>query len=152
MLLAVDLGLKAGLACYSREGRLLWARSTRFGTITRMKKALPSLVSREVSVVVTEGDTQLALHWRKVAEHRGAKFISVSPEVWRGELLLARNRRSGAAAKKTAEALAWSLFDAAGLSRPATLGHDAAEAILIGLWAVLDLEWLAAPPTEFGQS
>jgi hypothetical protein len=35
-----------------------------------------------------------------------------------------------------------------GITRPTSLRHDAAEAILIGLWGVLEAGWLPALPPE----
>jgi len=37
-------------------------------------------------------------------------------------------------------------------SRPTSLRHDAAEAILIGLWGVIDVGWLTAVPPALGLS
>ncbi|MBC8076709.1 MAG: hypothetical protein H7Y32_11595, partial [Chloroflexales bacterium] len=36
----------------------------------------------------------------------------------------------------------------AGAPRPTSLRHDAAEAILIGLWGALEVGWLPALPPE----
>jgi hypothetical protein len=145
-LLAVDLGLNAGLAGFDEGGRLRWARSTRFGTVTRLKRALPSLVTPGLDTVVVEGDRQLASHWGRMADKRGARLLNVSPEQWRTRLLVPRQRRSGKGAKEVAEALAWQLFDLDGATRPPTLRHDAAEAVMIGLWAVLELGWRERAP------
>jgi hypothetical protein len=145
-LLAVDLGLNAGLAGFDAGGRLCWARSTRFGTITRLKRALGSIVHPDLEVLAVEGDRRLSQHWGKIADKRGARLMIVSPEQWRGRLLVPRQRRTGRGAKETAEELAWQLFDADGATRPPTLRHDAAEAVMIGLWAALELGWREAPP------
>ena len=141
MLLAVDLGLNAGLASFDTSGRLRWARSTRFGTKTRLKKAIPSLLAPEIEVMVSEGDAGLRAQWERVAKPKGIQLLSVTPEIWRKRLLLSREQRTGAGAKKVAQVLALRLFDDANLPRPPSLRHDAAEAILIGLWAVYELGW-----------
>lgn len=144
-LLAVDLGLKAGLAAFDGDGQLCWARSTRFGTMARLKRALPRLVTPSLDVVVVEGDRQLAVHWGRLADKRGVQLLRVSPEQWRKRLLVPRQRRTGQDAKATAEELAWRLFDTDGATRPPTLRHDAAEAAMIGLWATLELGWREPP-------
>lgn len=43
-LLAVDLGLRSGLALYGPDGRLRWYRSQNFGTQARLKRAVPSVL------------------------------------------------------------------------------------------------------------
>ena len=43
-LLAVDLGLKTGLALYGEDGKLRWYRSKNFGTTARLKRAVYSLL------------------------------------------------------------------------------------------------------------
>jgi hypothetical protein len=44
-------------------------------------------------------------------------------------------RRSGEDAKAAAEKLARDLIERSGAKRPTSLRHDAAEAILVGVWA-----------------
>lgn len=40
-LLAVDAGVRTGLALLDREGRLLWCRSHNLGTTARLKRLQP---------------------------------------------------------------------------------------------------------------
>ena len=56
-LLAVDLGLKTGLALFSKEGKLQWYRSRNFGTKARLRKAAASVIKEAgtVEVLVIEG-------------------------------------------------------------------------------------------------
>lgn len=44
-LLAVDLGLRSGLALYGRDGRLREYRSQNFGSQSRLKRAVPSVLT-----------------------------------------------------------------------------------------------------------
>lgn len=147
-LLAVDLGLRMGLARYDSEGRLVEYGSTHFSSLEKLKRgafvrlaALPDL-----EVLVVEGDALLGQVWRRLAEKRGARALSVRPEVWRERLLLPREQRTGAQAKKNADALAREVIAWSGAKRPTSLRHDAAEAICIGLWGVLEVGWLEALP------
>ena len=57
-LLAIDLGLRAGFAEYSEEGRLVRYGSTNFGTIARLKKGAFREVGQleSLSALVVEGD------------------------------------------------------------------------------------------------
>jgi hypothetical protein len=148
MLLAVDLGLKTGLALFDGEGRLIWYRSQNFGTADRLRRGVHGLLSTlpELRRVVIEGGGNLARIWEKEAERRGIGVRRIAAEVWRERLLLDREQRRGAQAKTNAERLARKVIEWSGAARPTSLRHDTAEAILIGLWGVLDAEWLAELP------
>ncbi len=147
-LLAVDLGLRSGLAQYGADGRLLMYRSTHFGSLPRLKKGVPGIFKTlgTISDVVVEGDRYMGEVWQKSAHKRGAEFHIVTPEQWRKVLLLPRKQRSGKVAKDEADVLARQVITWSGLKRPTSLRHDAAEAILIGLWAVLEFGWLSENP------
>ena len=60
--------------------------------------------------------------------------------------MISRDRRSGAGAKQSADTLARRIIDWSGAPRPKALRHDAAEAIALGLWGVLDAGWLDELP------
>lgn len=149
-LLAVDLGLKTGLALYGRDGRLQWYRSKNFGTATRLKRGVRSIVGDipDLAWLIIEGGGPLAEIWAREAERLGITVRQVSAETWREALLWPRDRRSSAQAKRAAEAMARQVIDWSAASRPTSLRHDAAEAILIGLWGVLEVGWLASLPDQ----
>jgi hypothetical protein len=143
-LLAIDLGLAAGLACFRVDDRavprLVWFRSQQFGTITRLKRAIPRVLDEcpNLARVVVEGDRHLGELWQKAAEKRGAVVERVAPEVWREALMYARDRRHGRDAKARATELALEIIIEHGAKRPRTpLVDDVAEAICIGAWATL---------------
>jgi hypothetical protein len=50
--------------------------------------------------------------------------------------------RSTRVAKRTAAEVARRIIEWSGAPRPTSLRHDAAEAILIGLWGAIVLGWL----------
>jgi len=147
-LLAVDLGVRMGLAAYGRDGRLRWYRSHNFGTAARLRRAIPGLLGAEPELthLVIEGGGALAHGWDVEAAARGLRVEWVSAEAWRALLLYPREQRSGEQAKRTAALLARRVIDWSGARRPTSLRHDAAEAILIGLWGVLRAGWLAHLP------
>lgn len=151
-LLAVDLGLRSGLAVYDASGRLLRYRSTHFANVGALKRAVPRVLDEAPGVawVVCEGDQHLASIWRRLAEKRGARVIWTSAEVWRPSLLEAWERRDGVGAKEAADRLARRVIEVCGAKRPTSLRHDAAEAILIGLWGLLEVGWLAELPPGVG--
>lgn len=149
-LLAVDLGVRTGLALFGEDGRLRWYRSQNFGSAARLKRAVHGLLNGvpALAAVVVEGGGPLARLWERESTRRGLAFRQLSAEVWRAALLYPREQRSGAQAKHRAEALARRVIEWSQAPRPTALRHDSAEAILIGLWGVLELGWLGALPPE----
>lgn len=143
-LLAVDLGLRAGLAVYGDDGRLRWFRSVHFGNMTRFKRAVPSILESipDLVLLVVEGDRHLADVWSKAGERVGVDMRAVNPETWRTAMMFPREMRTGALAKEHADALARRIIDWSTVRRPTSLRHDAAEAILIGMWGVMEMGWL----------
>ncbi len=148
-LLAVDIGLRTGFALYSGDGRLMWYRSQNFGSPSRLKRAANAIINDipEISAVVLEGGGPLADIWEKEAGKLGIRVIRVAAEQWRSMLLYPRQQRTGVQAKKTADELARRVIEWSGASRPTSLRHDAAEAILVGLWASVELGWLERVPS-----
>lgn len=149
-LLAVDLGLRTGLALFGSDGRLRWYRSQNFGTAERLRRGVHGLLREtpELAWVVLEGGGPLADLWTREAEKRGLPVRRIAAEAWRAALLLTREQRTGAQAKHHADALARRVIAWSGAARPTSLRHDAAEAIGIGLWGVLEVGWLPALPPE----
>lgn len=147
-LLAVDLGVRTGLACYGDDGRLRWYRSHNFGAAARLRRAIPALLETppDLARVVIEGGGALADAWESEAERRAITVQRVSAEEWRGVFLLPREQRSGAQAKDVASRLARRVIEWSDAPRPTSLRHDAAEAILVGLWGVLSAGWLRGIP------
>ena len=66
-LLAVDLGLKSGLALFNRDGTLAWYRSHNFGSRERLKRGIPGILETipDISAIVMEGGGNLATVWEK---------------------------------------------------------------------------------------
>ena len=93
--------------------------------------------------VVAEGDRNLADVWEKTGAKFSAEFLLTHADEWREELLYKRQRRSGSLAKDAADELARAVIAWSGADRPTSLRHDAAEAILIGLWGVTQAGWLS---------
>lgn len=147
-LLAIDLGLRAGLALYGEDGRLIWYRSHNFGSAGRLRKGAYTILNEipDLSWMILEGGETLGRAWLNQAERRGINVRQISAETWRPVLLSNRQQRSGADAKRHADILAREIIEWSGMARPTSLRHDAAEAILIGLWGVLEVGWLADSP------
>lgn len=149
-LLAIDLGLKAGLALYGDDGRLIWYRSKNFGSAARLKRGVRGILGDipDLAWLVIEGGGHLADIWIREGQRQGLHIKQVSAETWRKELLLPRQQRSSAKAKGSADEMARRVIAWSAAPRPTSLRHDAAEAILIGLWAVITLGWLERLPDD----
>lgn len=149
-LLAVDLGVRTGFACYDEDGRLRWYRSRNFGSAARLRRAVPALLQEppDITRVVVEGGGPLAAIWAREAERLDVLMLQVSAETWRELFLLPREQQSGEQAKAVAGRLARRVIEWSGAPRPTSLRHDAAEAILVGLWGVLQAGWLRRLPPD----
>lgn len=147
-LLAVDAGLRAGFALYGADGRLRWFRSRNYGSMARLRKAAYGLVGElpGLARMVVEGGGGPADPWVKEGTRRRIPVVQVHAEAWRETLLLSRDRRTGADAKDRADTLARRVIEWSGAPRPTSLRHDAAEAILLGLWGVVEAGWLESVP------
>ena len=138
-LLAIDCGLRTGLALYELvDQSLLWYRSHNFGNRTRLKKAAWQILQdiEGLQHLVIEGGGALAEVWRREGEKRGLAVVQVQAETWRQQLLLPRQQRTGKQAKQVADELAREIIEQTGAAKPTALRHDAAEAILVGWWAL----------------
>lgn len=152
-LLAVDLGLKTGIALYEKTRSakaigLLWYRSHNYGSSARLKRGVYKLISDlpGLEYIVLEGGGPLADIWRREAQRRDIKVLHIGAEAWRQALMYPRQQRSGADAKHNAGSLARKVIEWSGAPRPTSLRHDAAEAILAGLWGILEVGWLSGMP------
>jgi hypothetical protein len=147
-LLAVDLGVRTGLAVYGDDGRLRWYRSQNFGNAARLRRAVPGLLDEagELAYLVVEGGGALAEWWAREAAVREIEVVWVSAEQWRSLLFYPREHRTGEIAKKRADEMARKVIAWSGARRPTSLRHDAAEAILAGLWGALQVGWLRELP------
>lgn len=147
-LLGIDLGLRTGLALYGHDGRLLWYRSRNFGTAARLRRRVQGLLGElpGLAWLVLEGGGPLGDIWEHEANRRRIPVRRISAEDWRRHLLYPREQRSGAQAKRNAADVARRVIEWSDAPRPTSLRHDAAEAILIGLWGVLNVGWLESLP------
>jgi hypothetical protein len=87
-------------------------------------------------LLAVEGGGTLAEVWLKEAQRRGVAARQVHAEQWRRALLLSRQQRNGRQAKQAADDLAREIIVRSGAPKPTSLRHDAAEAILVGWWAL----------------
>ncbi len=136
-LLAIDLGLRCGWAAFDDAGRLLGYGSRHYGNRSALRKAIPPILAAypHLARLVVEGGGELYIPWEKEAARRGIAVVQVASEEWRKTLLKPYERGSGVQAKAAADGLARDVIERSGAKRPTSLRHDAAEAILVGVWA-----------------
>jgi hypothetical protein len=149
-LLAVDIGLRTGLALFGQDGRLRWYRSHNFGTAARLRRGVRGVLTElpHLAWLVLEGGGTLADIWAREAARRDIPVRQISAEAWRCQFLYPREQRRGAHAKDSAKDLARRVIAWSQARRPTSLRDDAAEAILIGLWGALEVGWLERLPDE----
>jgi len=136
-LLAIDLGLRCGWAAFDETGRLLGYGSRHYGSRSALRKAIPQILGAypQLARLVVEGGGELYSPWQKEATRRGIAVRQVASEEWRKTMLKPYERGSGEDAKAAADGLAREVIERSGAKRPTSLRHDAAEAILVGVWA-----------------
>lgn len=136
-LLAIDLGLRCGWAAFDETGRLLGYGSRHYGNRGALRKAIPQILGEypRLRHLVVEGGGELFVPWQKEADRRGIDVRQVMGDVWRQTLLKPSQRRNGPEAKEAADDVARDVIERSGAKRPTSLRHDAAEAILVGVWA-----------------
>jgi len=147
-LLAVDLGLRTGMAFFSEDGRLLRYGSRHYGSRTMLRRGSEGILSAAQSLthLIMEGPADIAQIWERAAQRRGLHVRVIDAERWRARLLLDRQRRATAPAKSFADDLARQVIAWSGLSAAKSIRHDASEAILTGLFGAMELGWVHDPP------
>jgi hypothetical protein len=70
----------------------------------------------------------------------------ISAEDWRARFFRPRDQEGRDRSGSSADLLARRVIEWSGAARPPSLRHDAAEAIPIGLWCLLEEGWLERVP------
>ncbi|MFO7577167.1 MAG: hypothetical protein R6W66_05515 [Pelovirga sp.] len=151
ILLAVDVGLHTGLALFDDAARLLWYRSHHLADPQKLKRLVAKLLRSppRPTHIYLEGGGPLADIWLRAADSSGLTPVQLQAQQWRQRLFHARQHSSGSIAKQQADRMARDVIAALGDKNPTGLRHDTAEAVLLGLYALLDLGWLDSwPPTK----
>ena len=153
-LLALDLGLSFGWACYTDDARLITYGSHHCAKRAKLKSIAWSALSKlpSGSEVYIEGGGVLLSIWHKEARRRNLTCHLLHAERWRAECLLPRDQQSGALAKRKAQTLARPLIISCAGQAPTSLRHDTAEATLMGWWALYQSEWISAVQFKRGLS
>lgn len=147
-LLAIDLGVKTGLALFTNDCKLEWYRSQNYGSKNRLARAVNSILYEipNLSMIVMEGGGTLHKIWEKEAGRISISCMQVQAGDWRRDLLFDREQRNGSMAKQHAIQLAKQVIKHCGANKATSLTDDAAEAILTGFWALKHIGWLGDFP------
>lgn len=162
-LVGVDLGLRTGVAVYAPDAagvvRLRRYSSTHLGSRATLRRPAPRMLRdvAPVDEVVVEGDRAMGEIWARAAGRLGATTANVTPERWRAVLLWPRDRTPSATAKAAAkdravQVIEWSRATGGPAVPPAPKGplrSDTADAIMVGLWGVLDRGWVQPADLPF---
>jgi hypothetical protein len=151
-LLAVDLGLRTATVVLSGEGDILDVQDWRFTDHPRLEGALDGILKNHtITHVVVEGnDVKLVRIWRKAVEKYSPDlpFARVVAEDWREALLLPKERKNKQVAKDAAVLIAKQFLKKKKIEGQKTkLTRDAAEAILVGQYAIRILGWVDPQPS-----
>ncbi|SRR6056297_2191538 len=149
-LLAVDAGLHTGLALYRHDSQLLWYRSHHLADQQKLKRLIATLLrsTPRPTHIYLEGGGPVAELWQREALKLERVFVQLHAGQWRKKLFYARQHPSGRVAKQQALKMATGVIDHLSDKKPTGLRHDTAEAILIGLYGLLDLGWLECWPPK----
>ena len=147
-LLSADLGVKTGMALFSSEPRLIWYRSQNYGNKNRLKTDVHNILKdfSPSDIILVEGGGELLKIWKNEAVKKRMEFIQVYAEDWREDLLFKRQFKDGLSAKKHATNLAMKVVNLYSQKKPLPMIHDAAEAILAGLWGIHTKGWISGFP------
>jgi len=142
-LLAVDLGVKTGMALYSNEPKLIWYRSQNYGNKNRLKADVSNILkdNPNLEYIVIEGGGDLAKIWRNEAVKHKIEIIQIYAEEWRKELFHNYQIKDGLKAKQSALDLVRNIIQKTNGPKPTSMVHDAAEAILAGFWGIKKVGW-----------
>ena len=136
------------MALFSSEPGLLWYRSQNYGNRNRLKADVHNILMDLTSsdIIVVEGGGELLKIWKAAALKKRMEFMQVYAEDWRQDLMFKRQFKDGLTAKKYASELAMQVVSLYGDKKPLPMIHDAAEAILVGLWGIYSLGWITQLP------
>lgn len=143
-ILAIDLGLRTGLAVWDDRGRLRTWNLIRFRSPRALRDGIRTLVrdlDEDVVLAVAEGDTDLARIWSRALSARDIPVRTVSAHTWRRDVFADRPDLDGKEAKQAAITLARRLIRERADRGAPHLRHDAAEAICLGYWAAWTERW-----------
>ena len=143
--MAVDLGVKTGLAVYNSNGDLINYKSRNYGNAKRLKKAIYQILKEQENLhfLYLEGGGKLDKYWVKQAAKLGIEIKQLHAETWRKKLFPKHQAYYHSKPVKTyAEKQAKEILKAHAFPIPENLNKDVSEAILIGLYGCIEQGWI----------
>ena len=148
-LLAIDVGLKMGVAMFDETGKLVHCQARKISGRAQLKTAAYRILQElKPTILYLEGGGGLADVWSRQAEKLTIPVRQVHALDWRRDLLYLRERRKGKDAKRHAEFMALRIIEWSNAKRPTSMCHDLAEAITFGFWGVWQEGWISEIPKE----
>ena len=163
LLLSIDLGLKSGIALFSSDGCLLRYEQFLFNKDTLEADAKKIIQewetvegedsendegkpTRITHIAIEGGDTIILDSWTKASPD--LSILRVSPEEWRSEMLMDKEKSSGSDSKAAARLIARQLVSDIGSmeEHQGKFPTDVAEAVAMGSYVASKLGWLSRNP------
>ncbi|MFW5974945.1 MAG: hypothetical protein ACOCQ6_01935 [Bacteroidota bacterium] len=143
--MAIDLGVKTGLAVYNSNGDLIQYHSRNYGNARRLKKAIHHILKEpeNLKFLYIEGGGKLDKYWVKQAAKLGVTTKQIHAETWRNKLFpKSQADYHSKPVKNYAEKQAKEILKAHAFPIPENLNKDVSEAILIGLYGCIEQGWI----------
>ncbi len=149
-LLAIDLGVRTGLALFNSDCKLEWYRSQNYGNKERLSRDVYSILKNipELRLIIIEGGGPLFKIWKKEAIRLDIELRQVQAHEWRKDMLYKREQRNKKMAKQHAIQYASKVIEKLSATKPVSLTDDVAEAILTGYWVLKKEDWCANEPAN----
>lgn len=146
-LMAVDLGVRTGLAVFGSDGRLYWYRSQNFGTAARLRRAVPWILSLQddLRYIVIEGGGPLLKIWESGLRHTSVELIRIMAEDWRNEIFYPKEHQNRRQSKANSVYYAMRAVHQLAVHRITPVDDNTADAILAGLYGMKLLGWIDNP-------
>ena len=162
LLMAIDIGLKSGVALYNRQGALVRYEQFYFERDTLQRDAQELIqewerdcneettfdeIQFKVTHIAMEGaDAYMLNAWAEAAPNRS--ILRVSPEEWRSDLLTAKEKKSGHNAKASSRLIARQIVGDFGMmeQHSGKFKTDVAEAVVMGFYVARKLGWIQREP------
>jgi Icc-related predicted phosphoesterase len=163
MLLAVDLGLRSGVSLFNNRGELVryeqfhFERETLQETAQQLVQEWEEDVNKDMDssdprpwrvthLAIEGGDPAFRDAWSEATED--VSLLYVSPEEWRGGLLLDKEKTSGKDSKAAARLIARQVVTDFGVMslHDGKFKTDVAEAVVLGLYVARKLGWITREP------
>lgn len=145
-ILAVDAGVRTGMALFDTKGTLIWYGSHNYGKRQSLKKAVSDVLKKhQVRWLILEGGGDIVDIWEGQAKKMGIAFLHLHAMEWRSAVLHGKDWETNFAKE---QAIKWArkIIGYCGGRQQKTIRHDAAEAIICGFYMLIKEGIIQPPP------